>query len=187
MTRWTTLKLVVIGGLAAFMTVAMIIGATITAVTGQIALGGLINGFITPIITVLCLFLIENFGSASLLFFVFGILTIPLPLAGPPGWFIKVPIRFIGGVIADLLYILLRRNKIIAALLINAILQIYTGVAVFGLGLCFEIPLLMNTAEFFFSPAGIGTAVFFGCAGGYLGYLIYNKIKNTSIVKRIQK
>jgi len=63
---------------------------------------------------------------------------------------------------------------------------LYLGVAIIEVGRLFDIPGIQQTTKLFY-PFLLIPAVLIGATGGYLGYLIYQKIKGTSVVRRIQK
>jgi len=46
---------------------------------------------------IVCLYCVDYFGSASIMFTVYGILAIPFNLFGQPGFLLKVPISFLEG------------------------------------------------------------------------------------------
>jgi len=183
---WTTTKLASIGGLAVLDVVLRLMGAGIQAVTGFVGAGGIINSFLTPIMAMICLFVIDQFGAATVMFTVLGILELPFPLTGTPGFFPKVFVLTIAGIIADTMYFFLKRDKKVSSLIIGSVLTLYLAFAIVGVGRLFKLPGIGWTAKMFHSPFVLLLSVLIGALGGYFGYIIYGKIKNTSVVKRIQ-
>jgi len=184
---WTTTKLASIGGLAVLDVALKLVGAGFQAATGLVGLGGITNGFLTPAMVMFCLLTINQFGAATIMLTLHGILVLPLPISGTPGFLGKVPIQFVGGLLADILYLFLRKNKKRASLIIGGVLMLYLGFAIVQAGQFFKIPGIEWTAKMFYTPPVLALAVIVGAIGGYLGFYIYEKIKNTSVVKRIQQ
>ena len=182
---WTTTKLVAAVSLAALTLILSLLGAGIVAVTAIPLMGGLINVFVATIMIMLCLFVIDQFGAVTIRNIVLGILQLPFPLNGTPGFLPKVPILILQGVIIDVLYLLLKRNELIASVVIGGLSQLYIGVAVVEVGRLFGMPGIEQTSKLLYSPLVIAV-VLLGAIGGYLGYLIYEKIKDTAVVRRIQ-
>lgn len=185
-TKWNVTKLIAIGSLAVLDVVLALFGAGINAVTGIPLMGGVLNNLVENGITVLCCLIMDQFGAATILKFVLGILQIPLPIAGTPGFVPKVLILVIGGLIADVLYLALKRNRVIASLIIGGLPQIYYIFAVVQLGRLFGMPGVEETARIILSPLLVVGATVEGAIGGYLGWLIYCRIKDTAMVVRVR-
>ena len=113
-------------------------------------------------------------------------MALPFHISGTPGFLPKIPIMIVGGLFVDLLYLLLKRNKLIASLIIGGLRTLYVGVTVIEVGRFFNIPGIDLSSKFLYSPIGIASAFILGSLGGSLGYLIYKKIENTSVLKKIQ-
>lgn len=184
--KFSLKELLAIGGLAALLTVIKLIGSSISTISGFLWLGGLVNGLIEPIVLVLSLFILNHFGSATVMYAIISLFELPLPLRGPPGWAIKIPILILGGLVFDLVYKFLKKNKKVASVAVGIIFQAYIGLTILGVGYLLKVPLLYNSALLFFSYVGVITVLVFGTFGGYFGYLVYQKIRNTAVVKRIQ-
>jgi len=183
---WTTTKLMAVGGLAVLEIVVELLGASLQTIVGIPLGGGPIYIFTSAIFVMICLLVIDELGAATLMRFVLGILSIPLPSTGMPGFVPKVAIFLGAGIIADLLYSVLKRHKTAASLTIGAQDSVYYGLAIIWLGRLFSLPGIEASAELFLSPLPIIGVSALGALGGYLGYLAYQKIKDTAVVKRIQ-
>ena len=108
---WPTTKLMAAGSLGALALVLELLGSGISAVTGIPMLGGVINAIVVSAMMIICLFVVDQLGAVTLMSTVRGVLTLPFHIAGLPGFLPKVPIAIIAGVIVDLLYLPLKRNK----------------------------------------------------------------------------
>lgn len=183
--NWTTTKLIVAGSLGVLSLVLQLFGAAIAAVTGIPLTSGFIGGLIGPALIVICLLVIDKFWAATIMYFVLGTLALPFHISGIPGFLPKVPILIVEGLISDSLYFYLKRNKLVLALVVGAMSQLYVAVAVVEVGQLFNIPGVEITAKILYSPLLI-PGLFFSAAGGYLGYFIFQKIKNTAVVRRIR-
>jgi len=183
---WTTTKLTAVASLGVLMTVLQLLGGGIQAATGMIGLGGILNVLVTPSLIIICLLVVDQFGAAMVMFLVNSILILPLPLTGTPGFLLKVPILIVAGAIADVLYLLLRKNKKIASLVTGGLLYLYLGFAIVEVGRLFGMPGIEETARLLYSPLVL-VAVLLAALSGLLGWFIYSRIENTAVVKRIQR
>ena len=107
-------------------------------------------------------------------------------LLGPPGFVAKVIISASNGLIIDLIYLFVKSKKI-AAILSNGIGAVAFAFTFVYLGRILKMPGIEETAEFFLNPLLLSVSFIGGCLSGYLGWLIFEKIKKTNIVRRIQR
>lgn len=184
-TKWTVVRLIAAASLGVLSPVLQLLGAGISGVTGIPLASGVINAFVSPAMIMICAFVVGQFGAVTIMYTVNGIVQLPFPLTGTPGFLPKVPILIIAGVIADVLYLLLKRNNRIASLVIGGATMLYVGVAVVEVGRLFGIPGIEQTAKLLYSPLII-PIILMSAVGGYLGWLVYSRIKDTAVVVRIQ-
>lgn len=184
--KWNTTKLIAVGGLGAVTVVLSLFGAAINAISGIPALGGILNIFVCSMMIALCCLTIDKFGSATLMGLIFSICAIPVPVFGPPGFLPKVLIGIAFGSSADMIYMLLKRNKKIAAIAIGIISSYVTLFLIAWLGSLFSIPGIHELKETLLTiPVILGGGIY-AAFSGYVGYLVYNKLKDTAVVKRIR-
>lgn len=184
---WTTTKLMASGSLAVLDVILELMASVITLVTGIAMASGVLTIFIRPLLVVNCLLLVDGFGAAFIFMIINSILTLPLALSGPPGFLPKIPILVGLGLIQDLLYLILKRyNRQIAALVIGGVDAVYSAFAVILVGRLLNVPGIDKVATFLPLPLFIAVLFSMGAIGGYLGYLVYQKIKGTAVVRRIQ-
>ena len=145
---WTTTKLITAGGLGVFNLVISLLGAGISVFTGIPGMSGAINAFLGAIITVFAVFLIQSFGVVTIMYTIFSILALPLPLVGTPGFVPKVLLGFITGVIIDVTFLFVRKNRVVAAFVIGFLSQYLTGLGIYLMGVFFNIPGIGNLQKF---------------------------------------
>jgi len=185
MSKWNTTKLLVIGGLAALNAVFNILGAIFSA-TFVLGAGGLINGFFDGMLFVFCCLLIRKFGAATIMGFIFSICVLPLPVLGPSGFLLKIIIGTLTGLIIDIIYVLLKRNEMFAVIIIGIGQGIIINIGVIGSGLLFSVPGIKEAVKLSLFPLSLVVFPLIGGVGGYVGYLLFKSLRNTSIIKRIQ-
>jgi hypothetical protein len=95
-------------GVIAFL-VAFVLGTPLTLLTGIPLLGGLLNGVVTAMILTIGVLATRYFGTATLMWVIFGLCAAPSTTLGPPGIY-KVAIGFIAGALWDIVYVALRRS-----------------------------------------------------------------------------
>ena len=183
---WTTTKLIAIGGLAALNVTIQLIASILTLTSDVMMASGVITSFVGPVLVVLSLLLINRFGSGFIFLTITGILDIPLAIAGPPGFLPKALLYVCLGIIVELTYFYLKRyNKIAAVAVVGGIEDVFITLSVIAVARLFNVPGVESIAKFVSTPM-IAALFLVGCLSGYLGYLSYQKIKDTAVVKRIQ-
>jgi hypothetical protein len=121
------------------------------------------------------------------MFTVFSLIALPFNLLGAPGFIFKIPVAVGMGFIADSLYFLFKKNKIISSLFIGGPILFYLAMSLVILSKFFNITQVMHlTSKIIITPFVLFGFIIVGAISGLLGYLIYNKIKNTGVVRRIQ-
>lgn len=186
--RWTLKELIAIGSMSVLMLILMIPGAILNSIT-PFRTGGL-NSLVYTIFIVLCLFIIDKFGASTIMLFLFGILALPLDIVTPPGVFFKVIILTGAGLIGDIVYLLTLRKKKLFALIIGTPILYYLGLAIVFVVEFFGMKnsgLPKNYLNLIVNPFIFLLIIFVGAIGGLSGYFIFQKIKYTSVIKRIQR
>lgn len=184
---WTTTKLMAIGSLAALNVILSLPGAFLAGLTGLSVVSEVGNVVIISLFYPLVALLFRQFGSVTLWGLISGVLFIPFPVAGPPGFVPKVLYIGLWGLITDLVYILLRRSEKITAIAIG-IIQIGPGALLAGF-----FWKVLGAPELAYQYAKLTGIIFVivgssaGGALGYLSYVIYKRLENTALVKRIQR
>lgn len=190
--NWTTTKLIAIGALSALIVVMQLPGSTIATVLGMPGVEGLIESFIFPIPFIVLLLVVRNFGRATLSGLITGFLMLPLTMYGPPGFLLKIPASVISGFIVDVSFYFLRRSEKLAAIVAGGIVGNFAAAILIMVALLlFPVEGAFAGFEEFRSAIGVlSIAVVSGllcAAGGFIGYLLYKRVENTAVVKRIQR
>jgi hypothetical protein len=185
MTKWKLTRLMVAASFGVLYAVFAMLGSTITAVTGIPAVSGgifisLAGGFVFALA---CLSL-RSFGSAALAGLFYGILALAFPAMGPPGFAPKIVIGVIGGVIADLMFRLLRRWEVPASISAGGFSQAAIGVTIIGAGLLLGMPGIERASKLLWIALAGGLVI--GGIGGFIGQRIYNQLKDTNLFRRLR-
>lgn len=183
---WTTTKLIATGslGVLGYLTfIPFMILAQITHIPGLLIMT---SAFLIPAILIPGLFIIDKFGAAAIGTTVLAMLDLPTTFLGPPGFLPKVLLGPTVGIFIDILYLIFKRKKKLAAFLI-AIGAIFTSEISYILLLkVFLIPGWEKSLKLLFSPLGLGFVLVHGTIGALIGLAILKRVRNTAIVKRIQ-
>jgi len=185
---WTTTKLMAAGSLGVLSVILQLAASGITATTGVAMASGVITSFTVPMLLVLCLQVVDRPGAGLVFMTVTGILNLPLAIAGPPGFLSKVFVQMGMGLIADLIFAAFKKHStLIPSLIIGGVDVVYITFTVIAVGQLLNVPGIGEITTFVPLPIFIVVTFLMGAIGGYLGWLIYRKIKNTAVVKRIQQ
>lgn len=184
--KWTTTKLVAIGSVSVLSILFALSGATISAITGITGASGILNSIWGAVFNSFIVFLIPQFGTATIFNLIYSILALPLPLEGTPGFLPKILIGLSVGLIVDIVFHFFKKKPYLTAILIGSFSQYLIGFEIYALGSIFKLPKIDVFQKLIFSPVMIILTIIFMGFFGYIGYVVYQKIKNTSIVKRIQ-
>ena len=184
--KWTTIKLVTAGSIGAVFLILAMSGSIVQSIAGFPGASGIVNGFIAGIMYPLVVLLVRNFGAGTIAGLTYYILGFPLAIGGAPGFLPKILIGLIVGLLADILFLLLKKNEKLTAVIIGALTQPAIGFLVGGLGLLFSLPGIDKYLNLLLKPISIVAAFIIGAIGGIVAYLIYGKLKNAAVIKRIQ-
>lgn len=185
-TKWNVTKLIAVGSLAVLLVVLELGGGAIAGVTGIPGTSGFFNAIVEEMLVVICLFVIDEFGAATLMRLILGILVLPLPIIGTPGFLPKIAIAGVIGLISDVLYLPLKRYKWVAACVIGAVSEIYYAPAIVAIGRLVGMPGVEEMAQLMLSPLILVGALVIGAISGLLGWVIYSRIRDTAAVIRIR-
>ena len=187
MKKWNIQTFIGIGTLAGLFILLSLPGALISGLSRVYILAEILNSLIIGFSYSFIVLLFKKPGAVSLWSIIFGILAIPFPVMGPPGLFLKVIYSGFWGLLADIIYILLKKSEKVTAIVIG-IVEIGAGIplAVLFWQVLGMFEISRQYIEFmtvFYITGGI----IIGGSIGYLGYILYKKIEKTNLVRRIQK
>lgn len=181
--KFATRELVFIALMSALIfAINLIIGGALIAVTGIPLINGIITGITFGIFTIILARTMPKFGTFTLFLLIYAILEIPTTLGGAPGFWPKIPINTITGLVADIFFLAVNYRKwapwvgfyILAT--VNTLTFVYFMVL---LGVPGVDRLLGVLWWFIPSYWVIGT---FGLAAGEY---IFRKLKNKRIIRQI--
>ncbi len=185
-TRWNTAKLMAAGSLGVLRFLLTLTSIPVSILTGIPGSGGAISFVFAAIILVLSVFIIQEFWAATISSLVFGVLAIPFPFLGPPGFVPKIILIGLVGVIVDILFFFFKKKEKVAALTIGGISQGILPPILMGFLVLLGIPGSEKIFESISIPLMVGGGLIGGSISGYFSYILYKKIENTTVVKRIQ-
>ena len=182
--KWTTQHLIAAGAMGALLALTALSEIPLNVITGVLGAGGVIGTFFELIVFVFAIMLIPRFGTGAIVAGIAAIILLPLPVFGPPGFLPKVAMLFGFGLLYDLLFFFFKRYGKWALALTTSALIILFDVAFYFVLLLFKVQTNLSLAAFL-----IFNAVFIveGIAGSLVGWYVFQKLKNTAVVKRIQQ
>lgn len=186
-TKFTTTQLLALGGLAVLKFLVTLIFYTTTLTSTGSLFSGYAAVAVGPFFTVLSVLVVGKFGSALIFNVVRTVLELPLPMIFPP--FTNIVLQPLIGIITDVIYRGIREKKILFSFLGGCIYNLFwmiTGLGLFlTVGLSISVPPSLITIQWIVL---IGlSAVILGGLSGILALFVYKKVKDTSIVVRIQR
>ena len=159
------------------------IGEGIIVATGIPGASGFITGITNVLFITFVALNLRKFGAVSLLYLVYGIIALPTHMAGgPPGFILKIPVLVLIALSYEIIIYFARFKKI--GFIIG--LPIFV---IFGMMLYLGTYYLLGMPEFnkMYGAALTLTIVFtiFGYLGLWLGFLLYNRLKDKRIIRQI--
>jgi ABC-type thiamin/hydroxymethylpyrimidine transport system permease subunit len=120
------------------------------------------------------------------LLFVLHICALPLPMTGPPGFLPKILIGIVAGLGYDIMFLLFKKWSWLAAVVMGALgPPMMLFLILFTMQL-FSVPGAAQLGQALASPIALIVMLAVGTLGGLIGLFVYNRLKNTSVVSRIQ-
>jgi hypothetical protein len=164
-------------------------GTLVVMTTGVMASGFLLMAILGPMMFVASRLIIGRFGAATLVGLVYSVIALGFPIMGPAGFVPKLLIGVGDGLAADAVFAVLHRREKTASV-IAGILSNLSGMAILFITFKLFLPpaMLEKTSEMLLGNLSmvIAMLVLLSGIGGFLGWLIYNKIRNRAIIRRLQ-
>ncbi len=177
---WTTTKLIATGALGVLWAVISLPGLSIGLITH------LFSGSLAGLMLPLTVLIIRQFGAGTIATFVFSLLTTPLSTLGPVFLIPRLLLDTSLGFTVDLLYLYLRRNDKIAALATGFFTTSVWAFVMAKVLILLGSETVERSLRFILSSPLILTFLFSGLIKGFIAYLVYMKIKEAAVIKRIQ-
>lgn len=183
--NWNTKTLITIALLSAsWIVLDLVFASFLVAVTGIPLASGLITGVMAGFFMIIAIKLFPRFGTLTLMLTLFGLLELPFSIGGAPGFWPKVLINGLAGLMGDIwLYFTgyKKRWNLFVGFYILAAVNLYMF---FYFLIKFGIP---NAEKTFAIGHFILLAYWvMGTAGILLGFYVWNKIKNKKIIRQFQ-
>ncbi len=185
---WTITKLIAVGSIAVVrFLVRILIYITILLTTGNV-FAGILALIIAPFFIVFAALIVNQFGTATIFSLISFFIDLPTPSIFPK--IVNFFLALVAGLTLDALFLFLRTQKksfsFWGGFIFNFAHLPFCIILYFTVGL----PGAENIPRFIIEPNWIVTITFLvsilGGIFGLLGYSVYQKIKNTTVVKRIQ-
>lgn len=164
-------------------------GTLVVLVTGIMAAGAFLMTFFGPMMYVISRLIIGRFGTGTLAGLVYSLIALGFPIMGPPGFVPKLLTGIGYGLITDAVFAIWQRKEKIASM-IAGILSDLLGMGILLVTFRVFLPPAISEKTFALFlgklPMVIVLLVILGGAGGFVGWLIYNEIRNRAIVRRLQ-
>jgi len=163
-------------------------GATLPGLIGIPGASGVINILWAGGFAALPCLITRRFGSSTIAGVVYGLLALPLPLSGPPGFLPKILIGATTGLMADLVFAVLgaRIGDRASAVLAGAAAQTLLGLEIVWFGQLLAIPGIEKLVHLQLSTIGIASTVVGGALSGYLGWLVFRSLRDSPVVRRMR-
>lgn len=182
---FTTRQLVFIAIMAALLlAMNFVIGAGVIAMTGIPGSSALVDGVTNlAVITVVAL-TVRRFGVIGALYLVYGVLAIPTHMAGgPPGFIWKAPLLALGGFLFDTVLYLTNYEK--KGFFIALPVMTVVGFALYlPVYYYLGMPAFQKLWDAF--PYLAGSFILLGYAGIYVGYAVYDRLKDRTVLQQLQ-
>jgi hypothetical protein len=187
MGKWNTTKLVTVGS---FSVLYFLLWAPISfsvAVSSNIMVA-LADFILFPFINILICLIVKEFGTATIsnatTFAIDRVLPHSIPII------IWLPVILTRGIAVDLVFKFFKGREKLATMIGGAAINVLTSVYLVVLLIVLGLPIFQKIPSVFYNVYILVGALLligvFGLISGYLAYIVYDKLKNTNVVRMIQ-
>ena len=184
---WTITKLVTVGSIGALRVLVWLPFVVISGASAN-PISMIFSFFFYSFISILSMLIVRQLGTLTLQTFVEYTLELPLPnMIFKP---LVYALAFIRSLIVDFIFQKLNKNRISTSIICGVMNSFLLYILTYISYMIMNIPGASQIPSSLLTPVIasvlIGVVMLLGGLGGYLGWLTYQKIKNTSVVIRIQ-
>ncbi|MFH2020758.1 MAG: hypothetical protein ABIJ34_05050 [archaeon] len=188
MKKWTTSQLITIGAIAILQFLSrLFLYSPLLLATGNV-FTAIISIMLGPFFAVLIALLIKKRGSVLIYMMLYYFIDLPLPKIYPH---VANFILYIAIAISTELFFSIIKNKKTFSILSSGVYNVWVGIIGLVLYFYFGFQGLFKIPDEVYTPIGIILLTillfFVGSISGFFAYVVYEKIKKTSVVKRIQR
>jgi len=161
------------------------IGLPIILATGIPAGAFPVMLFLFPMMVIMCGLLIPLFPSCTIAMAVWLILALSVPIMGPPGFLPKIIVGVGAGLVLDVFLLFLRNRERIASI-VGGLLVDIVALALAASIFYFFLPAEAAMKFIKLLTLAFVLAVILGPAGGFVGWKIFDRIRDRAIVVRLR-
>lgn len=187
MKNWTVTQLIAAGAMGALLALAAMLELPLNVITGIPGSGGIVGTFFELTVFIFALLLVPRFGVGAVVGGIGMLVVLPIPVFGPAGFLPKVAIGFVLGLLFDIFFLLFKRFGKWGVVMMTPLLILISDAIIGVMFLFFQTPTMMASFSGFV-PILIFNLVFIieGVAGSLAAWHVFQKLKNTAVVRRIQ-
>src|SRR3989344_7450991 len=182
--KFNTKELVFLAFMAAFLIALNLVIGT-AAATFSLEAGEFIGGITNAIVLTFVALTLNRFGAISIFYLIYSLLALPFPLGGgPPGFMLKIPLLVIPIIFFDLILYLTKFKKLgfVVGWPISIFALAIVHLLIFYLLEMPEFDKLLKAL-----PILIIGLIVLGYLGIWIGFKIYNKLKDKRIIQQISQ
>jgi hypothetical protein len=180
-------KTIVASGLAALYAAVGVVGSIVQTTFGIPGVAGAIMVMIGPFMVVFSLNLFSRFGGVLVMCAIYGVIALPFHVIGTPGFWPKILIVSLGGLVAELLFLLPLRRFALFNGFVGGIYEMVVGYLIVGLGLLFRLPEIEKLATIAIKWYAIIPSFLISSLFGLLGCLAFRRIERRPIIELAKK
>ena len=180
--RFNTKELVFLAFMSAFLIALNLVIGT-AAATFSLEAGEFIGGITNAIVLTFVALTLNSFGAISIFYLIYSLLALPFPLGGgPPGFMLKIPLLVIPIIFFDLILYLTKFKKLgfVVGWPISIFALAIVHLLIFYLLEMPEFDKLLKAL-----PILIIGLIVLGYIGIWIGFKIYNRVKDKRIIQQI--
>lgn len=182
--KFTTRELVLIAVMvASLFVINLVLGSGIVAATGIPLANNFVDAILIGIWMSVTIRLVPKLGTVTLFSLIYSILELPTALGGAPGFWPKIPINTLSGLVGDVVIYLINYKEW-SFYITFAVVSVANFFAFAFFLWLLKLPGVDTLIAYL--PMLIAIYIVLGSVGIFIGRKIYQRIKEKRIVKQIQ-